>query len=264
MAKKQRLDELVVIQGLAENIDIAKRFIMAGEIRAGDRVWDKAGEKIPADTILELKSKAKKFVSKGALKLERGLSEFKIEPKDKICLDIGSSTGGFTHVLLLNGAKEVFAVDVGYGLLDIKLRNDKRVKLFEKTNFRNLDENFFEVKFDIVVTDVSFISLLAILPNAINMMKSDGKIIALIKPQFEAKRSQVPEGGVIKNPEIQIEVIENLKTEFEKIGLYLNNITPVPLVSRKKNIEFISLWTLKSPSIIADDIKKIVNLAHKR
>ncbi len=143
MAKKERLDNLVVKQGLADDIDQARRIIMAGEIRTGDRLWDKAGEKIPLNTILELKSKRLPFVSRGGIKLEHALKQFHISAKGKTCLDIGASTGGFTHVLLLNHASEVYALDVGSGLLDPRISLDDRVKVYDKTNFRLLPPDYF-------------------------------------------------------------------------------------------------------------------------
>lgn len=261
--KKQRLDELVVEQGLADNLEIAKRLIMAGEIRSGDRVWDKAGEKIPVDTELELKSRHCKWVSKGGLKLEKAIKDFSLNPSGMRCLDIGASTGGFTDVLLQNDAAEVVALDVGQGLLDPKIANNPKVIIKDKTNFKLLKPGDLGEPFDIIVTDVSFISLTKILPNAVSMMKENSYIVALIKPQFEAERYQVPEGGVITDPEVQIEIIEKLIFALNESGLYLHNMTPVPLVSRKKNIEFISLWKTKQP-LINLDIKKIVYEAHAR
>jgi len=264
MAKKLRLDCLVVEQGLTDSIDMARRLIMAGEIRTGDRVWDKAGYKIPTETKLELKRKTLKYVSRGALKLEKGLADFNINPAGQVCLDIGSSTGGFTQILILAGAKMVVAVDVGYGLLDIKLRNHPKVELHERTNFRTIDNNAFNTLFALIVTDVSFISLEAILPKATCMLKPSGKIIALIKPQFEAKKHLVPTGGIVVNPNTQIEVIEKLQFAMQEQNLFLNNITPVPLISRKKNIEFVSLWTKEQSEMTKEEISAIVNQAHLR
>lgn len=261
--KKKRLDELVVEQGLADNLDTAHRLIMAGEIRTGDRVWEKSGEKIPIDTELELKSRRCKWVSKGGLKLEKAINDFALSPAGARCLDIGASTGGFTDVLLQYDAKEVVALDVGKGLLDPKIANDPRVIVKDKTNFKLLEPGELGNSFDVVVTDVSFISLTKILPNAVKMMKSDAYIVALIKPQFEAERYQVPEGGVITDPEIQIQIINKLIESLRESGLYLHNISPVPLVSRRKNIEFISLWK-KFPAKFMSDIHKIVYDAHSR
>lgn len=261
--KKQRLDELVVEQGLAENLDTARRLIMAGEIRTGDRVWDKAGEKVSIDIELELKSRHCKWVSKGGLKLEKALNDFSLNPSGARCLDIGASTGGFTDVLLQNGAKEVVALDVGQGLLDPKVANDPRVIIKDKTNFKLLQPGDLGDSFDIVVTDVSFISLTKILPNAVPMMKEEAYIVALIKPQFEAERHQVPEGGVITDPELQIEIVEKLVVSLGESGLYLHAMSPVPLVSRRKNIEFVSLWKKYQPSALPN-IRQIVCDSHNR
>lgn len=260
---KKRLDELILDQGLADNIEIARKYILAGEIRTGDRVWDKAGEKIPIDTELELKSRHCKWVSRGGLKLEKAIIDFNLKPDGKRCLDIGASTGGFTDVLLQNGAKEVVALDVGQGLLDPKVANDPRVIIKDKTNFKLLNPGDLGEPFDIIVTDVSFISLTKILPNAVPMMKDESFIVALIKPQFEAERYQVPEGGVITDPEIQIEIIEKLKANLEDNNLFIHALSPVPLVSRKKNIEFISLWKKYKPETLPD-INKIVYESHER
>ena len=260
---KKRLDELIVEQGLVEDIELARKYIMAGEIRTGDHVWEKAGEKIPIDTELELKSRHCKWVSRGGLKLEKAINDFSLDPKGMRCLDIGASTGGFTDVLLQNGAKEVVALDVGQGLLDPKIANDARVIIKDKTNFKLLKPGELGEPFDIIVTDVSFISLTKILPNAVPMMKDNAYIVALIKPQFEAERHQVPEGGIIIDPEIQIEIIKKLKAELENNSLFLHSLSPVPLVSRRKNIEFISLWK-KSKSNNLLEIDKIVYEAHAR
>ncbi len=260
--KKRRIDELVVEQGLADNLDMARRLIMSGEIRSGDRVWDKAGEKVSEDTELELKSRHCKWVSKGGLKLEKAIKDFSLKPQGMRCLDIGASTGGFTDVLLQNGAAEVIALDVGQGLLDPKVANNPRVIIKDKTNFKLLKPGDLGEPFDVIVTDVSFISLTKILPNAVGMMRDESYIVALIKPQFEAERYQVPEGGIIKDPEIQIEIIEKLINSLGESGLYLNAISPIPLVNRRKNIEFLSLWK-KTKINELPDIRKIVYDSHK-
>lgn len=260
--KKRRIDELVVEQGLADSLDMARRLIMSGEIRSGDRVWDKAGEKVSEDTELELKSRHCKWVSKGGLKLEKAIKDFSLKPQGMRCLDIGASTGGFTDVLLQNGAAEVIALDVGQGLLDPKVANNPRVIIKDKTNFKLLKPGDLGEPFDVIVTDVSFISLTKILPNAVGMMKDESYIVALIKPQFEAERYQVPEGGIIKDPEIQIEIIEKLINSLGESGLYLNAISPTPLVNRRKNIEFLSLWKKTKTSELLD-IRKIVYDSHK-
>lgn len=260
--KKQRLDEMVVEQGLADSLDVARRLIMAGEVRTGDRVWDKAGEKIPTDIELELKSRHCKWVSRGGLKLEKAINDFSLNPEGTRCLDIGASTGGFTDVLLQNGAAQVVALDVGQGLLAPKVANNPRVIIKDKTNFKLLQPGDLGEPFDVVVTDVSFISLTKILPNAVPMMKDNAYIVALIKPQFEAERHQVPEGGVIKDPEVQIEIVEKLVVELGMVGLQLHAMSPVPLVSRHKNIEFVSLWKKYAPDSPLE-IRSIVLAAHE-
>ena len=247
--KKARVDELAVRQGFACDTAMAGRLIMAGEIRTGDHVWQSAGEKISEDTVLERKERRGKYVSRGALKLEHGLKSFPVTIDGKTCLDIGSSTGGFTEVLLNHGAESVTAVDVGYGLLDASLRSDPRVHLLERTNFRTAPDNLFLIRgdnqdpkprfFDVVVTDVSFISLRLILPRAVKLMKDEGDIIALIKPQFEARVEQVPKGGVITHPEVQEDVVTSLCSDLEECGLKMLGKAAYDLKKPGKNIEFI-------------------------
>lgn len=260
-----RLDELVVEQGLAESVDKARRLIMAGEIRSGDRVWEKAGEKVPVETNLELKGQPCKWVSRGGLKLERALESFSFNPRGMRCLDIGASTGGFTHVLIEYGAKEVVALDVGYGILDSRIRNDSRVIVKDRTNFRLVEPDSLGQPFDLIVTDVSFISLRMIFPKAKELLETNGSIIALIKPQFEAPRGLVPAGGVITDAETHFLVVKEL-ADFaaEMAGLQLKKLEPVPLISRKKNIEFVSLWDTDKDRISDQKIRETITLAHSR
>lgn len=263
--KKIRLDELVVRQELAENVDKARRMIMAGEIRTGDRLWDKSGEKIPADTKLEVKSKTCKWVSKGGLKLEEALRVFSFNPEHMRCLDIGASTGGFSHVLLENKAAEVVALDVGYGQLDARIKDDPRIIIKDRTNFRTIDKSEFGECFDLVVADVSFISLQIILPKTDEILKDNGAAIVLIKPQFEAPRELVPDGGVIKDQKTHINVISGLADAVsEQCSLSLVDLAPVPLVSRKKNIEFVSLWRKEQIGLTLSEIESVVLAAHRR
>jgi len=263
--KKKRLDELVVEQGLAETVDLARRLIMAGQIRSGDRVWEKAGEKVPADTELTRKDQPCRWVSRGGLKLEKAFSEFSVTSNKKRCLDIGASTGGFTHVLLEFGAAEVVAVDVGWGQLDQKLLMDSRVTVKDRTNFRLLAAHELGEPFDLVVADVSFISLRKILPKACEMLKPNGEIVALIKPQFEAPRGMVPEGGIITDERTHLMVVTEL-AEFlqNESRLILSGLAPVPLVSRRKNIEFVAWWTRIGLSLTGGRIKEIISAAHQR
>ncbi len=263
MAKKCRVDELAVKQGLAPDLPTARSLIMAGEIRSGDRVWEKAGDRLPAETILEHKSRHCRWVSRGGLKLEHALATFAMTAAGFRCLDIGASTGGFTDVLLHNGAAEVVAVDVGYGLLDAKLQNDPRVIVKDRTNFRLVPDDEFGEPFDLAVTDVSFISLRHILPKTATMLKEDGTIIALIKPQFEAAKEEVPEGGIVVDQAVQLKIINSLQ-EFcnSTTGLYLHALAPVPRVDLRKNIEFLSLWRKLRNSIPETKISEIIAAAH--
>lgn len=263
MAKKCRVDELVVAQGLAPDLATARRLIMAGEIRSGDRVWEKAGERLPADSILDHKPRHCRWVSRGGLKLERAVAAFSMSVAGFRCLDIGASTGGFTDVLLQNGATEVVALDVGYGLLDAKIQNDPRVIVKDRTNFRLIADDELGAPFDLAVTDVSFISLRHILPKAAAMIKEEGAIVALIKPQFEAAREDVPEGGVIIDQAVQLSIIAALQ-EFcnASAAIYLHALAPVPRVDARKNIEFLSLWKKSCNSMSEAQISAIVAAAH--
>lgn len=263
MAKKSRVDELVVKQALAPDLATARRLIMAGEIRSGDRVWEKSGDKLSAEIVLEHKPRHCRWVSRGGLKLERALTAFALPVFALRCIDIGASTGGFTDVLLQNGASEVVAVDVGYGLLAAKLQNDARVIVKDRTNFKLAADDEFGAPFDLAVTDVSFISLRQILPKATVMIKEDGAIVALIKPQFEAAKDLVPEGGIVVDPMLQFDIIASLQEFFnESSRLYLHGLTPVPRLDKRKNIEFLSYWK-KAPNHLSDEqIKVIITTAH--
>lgn len=253
--KKFRVDELAVRQGVASDATVAMRLILAGEIRTGDHIWRSVGEMIPEDTLLERKGRRCGHVSRGGLKLELGLANFPISVEGKICLDIGSSTGGFTEVLLRRGAESVTAVDVGYGLLEASLRSDPRVFVLERTNFRTAPDelllnsrnnNSVEPRFfDLVVTDVSFISLRLILPRAVRLMKDDGDIIALVKPQFEAPVGDIPEGGVVSDPEVRERVVASLCSYLDECGLKLSGKVAYDIGKPRKNIELLC-WFRKN------------------
>jgi len=250
--------------GLVPGIDFAQRLILAGKVHTGDQVWDKASQEIPVDTLLSIKEKKCTYASQGGVKLETALSEFRISPKDQICLDIGASTGGFTDVLLKQGAKKVAALDVGYGILDLKLRNDSRVELFEKTNFRTIPNDFFHHRFDLIVIDVSFISLKCIIPKAFQCLIPGGNVLALIKPQFEAKPEQVPKGGIVKDPTIHLEVVNELRRNFSVLGITLHGLEPVPIVKKKKNFEYFSWWKEIASLFSEENVESVINSAHLR
>lgn len=246
--KSMTVAELSVQRQLAPDLDMAKRLIMAGRIHTGDHVWNSPNEKISPDIILERKGGDIKYVSRGAVKLEQALNSFSVNVTGKACLDIGASTGGFTQVLLLNGAAHVTALDVGYGLIDQKLRMNPRVSVMERTNFRLLSDDYFQELFDIIVTDVSFISLKAILPKARNILKKCGDMIALIKPQFEAPADLVPTGGIVESHLLHSEIIKDLEKYMSEYGIYLHNLMPFIPKERKKNVEFPSHWRIDVPS----------------
>ena len=208
--RKERVDVLLVQQGLSETREKAKRNVMAGLVCDEKNIrYDKPGEKIPADTVLRLKGQALKYVSRGGLKLEKAMNSFDISFEDKILLDIGSSTGGFTDVALQNGAKMSYALDVGSNQLAWKLRQDERVEVMEKTNFRYSKlEDFTKGQPTISSIDVSFISLKLILPVLKEILAPEGEVVALIKPQFEAGREQVGKKGIIRDKKVHLSVLK--------------------------------------------------------
>ncbi|HNW34554.1 MAG TPA: TlyA family RNA methyltransferase [Candidatus Ozemobacteraceae bacterium] len=242
MGKRIRVDLRVVQLGLAPDSDTARRLVMAGEIRVGDHVYDKPGELIPNDTPLEKRERRGSFVSRGAIKLDHAIDVFRIAVKGACCLDIGASTGGFTQVLLRRDAAQVTALDVGYGLLDAKLRCDPRVTVVERTNFRTLPEGEVPGPFDLITADVSFISLKAIIPPAVRRLAAGGSMLLLIKPQFEAPSEFVLPGGIVADPAAHRLVVSTLCSAFEELGMILCGLEPVPLVSANKNIEYLSWW----------------------
>jgi 23S rRNA (cytidine1920-2'-O)/16S rRNA (cytidine1409-2'-O)-methyltransferase len=252
-AKKVRLDQLIVDRELVPDLDSAQRYIMAGQVRAGDRVYDKPGLKVSSELILTIRRHTGAPVSHGALKLRRGLDVFPVTVSGKTCLDIGSSTGGFTQVLLQANATGVTALDVGYGLLDWSLRQDPRVTVLERTNFRIAPLTLFPARFALIVTDVSFISLELILPRALQILAEGGDIIALIKPQFEAPPEDVEPGGLVTAPAIHVRVIQRLVELIAASGGYLRGLEPVQRTAHK-NVEFISWWRADSSPSAAQEI----------
>ncbi len=261
--KKLRVDELVVKAGLATDLESARRLIMAGEIRSGDRVLDKAGEKIPQDLPLERKPRTLQ-VSRGARKLAHALDAFLTPVGGTRCLDIGASTGGFTSVLLNAGAVEVTALDVGYGLIDTGLRNDPRVRVIERTNFRTIPDDFFPEPFDLIVADVSFISLRMIIPRAFQFLKEGGSLLALIKPQFEAPPEKVEQGGIVREFQTHCDVVILLAEALGKEGFYLHAIDPIPVEDPKKNLEIFSHWRREPSPFGEETIVKTIETAHER
>jgi 23S rRNA (cytidine1920-2'-O)/16S rRNA (cytidine1409-2'-O)-methyltransferase len=237
-----RLDQALVERGLCESRERAKRLILAGQIRVNAQLARKPSDAVKVEDALTL-AMPEKFVSRGGYKLEHALEQFQFNVKNLITLDLGASTGGFTDCLLQRGAEKVFAVDVGHGQLAWKLRNDQRVVVMEKTNARHLQSKQFPQPFDLAVIDCSFISLKKILPPAIPLLKSDGKIIALIKPQFEAGKIEADKGkGVITDPAIHQRVLAELKQfVLTQTGLRWQNVVESPLLGPAGNKEFLVL-----------------------
>ncbi|NLT94647.1 MAG: TlyA family RNA methyltransferase [Clostridia bacterium] len=237
--EKQRLDLAVVEQGLAESREKAKALIMAGQIKVDGVIVDKAGTSIEKGAKVELVGNPLPYVSRGGLKLEKALDYFNIDLTDKVMADIGASTGGFTDCALQRGAKRVYAIDVGYGQLDWKLRNNPRVINMEKTNARYLKESDLPEKVDFVSIDVSFISLEKILPVTRDILKEQGQIIALIKPQFEAGREKIGKKGVVRDPRIHLEVIQKILRCAQDLEFNIIGLTFSPIKGPEGNIEYL-------------------------
>lgn len=242
-SRKERVDVLVVQQGLSETREKAKRNVMAGLVvgEIDGLRYDKPGEKIPTDTILRLKGQVLPYVSRGGLKLEKAQKSFNIDFSNKILLDIGSSTGGFTDVALQNGAKMSYALDVGSNQLAWKLRQDERVVVMEKTNFRYAKlEDFTMGQPEIATIDVSFISLKLILPVLRSILSDDGEVVALIKPQFEAGREQVGKKGIIRDRKVHLNVLKEVLTFIQEFGFDVMALDFSPITGGDGNIEFLA------------------------
>lgn len=254
MASKERLDIVLAERGLFSSRSKAKRAVMAGIIFVNGEREDKAGTKIPLDAEIEIRGDKNPYVSRGGLKLEKALKEFNIDPEAKEVIDIGASTGGFTDCLLQHGAAKVYAIDVGYGQLAWKLRQDNRVVVLERCNFRHLEKDELKAEVPLIVTDVSFISLRLITDNAKKFLEEEGDFVALIKPQFEAGRERVGKNGLVKDPAVHIDVIRSLSEFFLDSDLIPQNLSFSPITgASSKNIEY--LIHLKYNKSSADEFK---------
>ena len=269
MARKERLDIVVTERGMFKSRSRAKRAIMAGLVFVNGKREDKAGTQIDPEAEIEFRGNKNPYVSRGGYKLEKALKLFDINPEGKEVIDIGASTGGFTDCLLQHNAKKVYAIDVGYGQIAWKLRQDERVEILERCNFRYLKKDELPVEVPLIVTDVSFISLRLIAPGVKKFLKKNGDFVALIKPQFEAGRERVGKNGVVKDPEIHRDVIVNLSEFFLKenfIPLELN-YSPITGAS-SKNIEYlIHLRYSEQNNNFSNEkwqqkINKVINSAH--
>ena len=237
MPKKSRLDQLLVGRGFFPSREQARRAILAGEVSVATRIADKPSELLDDQTAIAVKP-ARKYVGRGALKLESALDYFHVDLRGKTALDIGASTGGFTDCMLQRGAEKVYAVDVGYGQLDWKLRNDPRVIVLEKINARFLTGDQVQELVDICAIDVSFISLTLILPNAVALLKPDGVILALIKPQFELQRSEVGKGGIVRDPRLHRKAQDKIVAFVNDLGHVVAGIAPAAIKGADGNQEF--------------------------
>jgi 23S rRNA (cytidine1920-2'-O)/16S rRNA (cytidine1409-2'-O)-methyltransferase len=240
MAEKQRLDTLLVARGLAESRAKAQAMSLAGLVWSGDRRLDKPGYMLPADTKLECRGRTHPWVSRGGVKLAHALDHFGIDPTGMVALDVGASTGGFTDVLLQRGAARVYAVDVGHGQLDWKLRQDQRVVVLERCNARYLTEAEIPERPGLVVCDASFISLTTVLPAALDLAAPGARLIALIKPQFEVGKGRVGKGGVVRDPALHKEVCNAITAWLASSpGWAVLGLTESPIRGPEGNVEFL-------------------------
>lgn len=238
--KKERVDVLLVERGICETREQAKRAIMAGLIFSGSERMEKPGEKIAGDAPLEKKGNDMRYVSRGGLKLEKALQQFDVSVDGKLMLDIGSSTGGFTDCALQNGARHAYALDVGYNQLAWKIRQDPRVTVMERTNFRHSKpEDFSEGLPEVATIDVSFISLRIILPVLKTILVPGGDCLALVKPQFEAGREKVGKKGIVRDPKVHLEVLEKVAAYAVDCGFEVKAMSHSPITGGEGNIEFL-------------------------
>ena len=250
---KERLDILLVNKGLASSREKAKALIMSGIVYVDNQKEDKAGSLFDENAVLEIRGETLKYVSRGGLKLDKAVRVFNLNFDGFTCLDIGASTGGFTDVMLQNGASKVYSVDVGHGQLDWKLRNDERVVCMEKCNFRYVTDKEIPEKIDFAATDVSFISLTKILIPAYNLLKKDALMVCLIKPQFETTKEKVGKKGVVRDPSVHKEVIEKVIDFCLKIGFSVEGLDYSPIKGPEGNIEYLLLIKKTDDNSIDED-----------
>jgi 23S rRNA (cytidine1920-2'-O)/16S rRNA (cytidine1409-2'-O)-methyltransferase len=240
-AKKVRLDKLLVDRGVAPTLEKARALILARAVKVNEEYPDKAGAPVSLDAEIHLKGEDNPYVSRGGLKLAGALKEFKLSVENVIALDVGASTGGFTDCLLQAGARKVYALDVGYGQLAWKLREDKRVVIIERTNIRYYDGADLDEQVDLAVIDASFISLKFVIPAVVRFLRESARILALIKPQFEAQREEVGKGGVINDPVIHDRVLQDISKFCESLNLEVEGTCASPVLGPAGNREFFIL-----------------------
>ena len=265
---KERLDVLLVNKGFFPSREKAKSAIMAGEVMVEGLVFDKPGMSVDEEALIQVKNDPCPYVSRGGLKLDKAIKEFHIDLEGLCCMDVGASTGGFTDCMLQHGARKVYAFDVGYGQLDYKLRQDERVVNIERCNFRYFnDEDLIVDDIGFTSIDVSFISLKHIFPVCAGLIPENSKICALIKPQFEAGREQVGKKGIVRDPEVQIEVIQKVIDYAKASNLHPIALSFSPITGTKGNIEYLIYLNKGSDlgyNITDGDIQEIVGFSHKK
>lgn len=267
MSDKKRVDVALVERGLAQSREKAQALVMSGVVYIGENKVDKASAQVTPEDELIVRQTGTGYVSRGALKLEKGLAVFGVEAKDRVAMDLGASTGGFTDVLLQNGAAHVYAIDVGYGQLDWKLRNDPRVTVMERTNARYLTADDLPLRPTLGVMDVSFISITKILPAAAAIMGENGEFISLIKPQFEAGRDRVGKKGVVRDAQVHLDVVKEILHFIDAdMGWTAQNLSFSPIKGPEGNIEFLVHILPKeraTHSVTEQEAAEIVRQAHE-
>lgn len=247
---KQRIDLWLVEKGYFQSREQAQRGVMAGEISVNGKRIEKASQTVDDDlTEIKVTSTAQAYVSRGAHKLEKAINQFHIGLQKRVCLDAGASTGGFTDYLLQAGADHVYAVDVGYGQLAWKLRQDPRVTVFERENIRYFAAEKLPRRPSLITADLSFISLALVLPKFKELIEADGELVTLVKPQFEAGRDKVGKKGVVRDKSVHLEVLERLARKGPEVGWFLSNLTFSPLLGPEGNIEYLGYWRLDEGAV---------------
>ena len=259
---KERLDVLLVKRNLADSREKAKALIMSGIVYVNGQKEDKAGTTFDETAPIEVRGNTLKYVSRGGLKLEKAMTHFGVELKDKICMDVGASTGGFTDCMLQNGATKVYSVDVGHGQLAWKLRNDERVVCMERTNARYLTREEIPDELDFASIDVSFISLKLIFPALYGLLREGGEIACLIKPQFEAGREKVGKKGVVRDPAVHLEVLEHFLIHAKENHFTVLGITYSPIRGPEGNIEYLGFLRKSEEPSAQIDLNAIVEASH--
>jgi 23S rRNA (cytidine1920-2'-O)/16S rRNA (cytidine1409-2'-O)-methyltransferase len=252
--KRERIDKLIVEKGLADSRTKAQAMVMAGVVLVNEQRVDKPSDLFTTNSQIRIKHSddpTSRYVGRGGLKLEAALREFQIDATGLVCLDVGASTGGFTDCLLKNGASKVFAIDVGHNQIDWRLRQDSRVEVREGVNARYLVAEDFPGRFQLITVDVSFISLAKVLPALVSLMTEEGRVITLIKPQFEVGRGEVGSGGIVRDEAKRAQVVNDVTSAAQELGLRRTGLIESPITGAEGNVEFLSLFERRSSDIDA-------------